>query len=139
MKKIFLILLVCLSTGVSAQKFWQMPMDVQAVEFDDFYCHKDVSVIWGTRNDTIAFAFNNRLLLYSLDVSLNEVSRVKRYQIDKYIKENKYSVLTIDNRGELYMITFRADENTGQILISVGNIDYGVPTYLFSFGTNICE
>lgn len=137
---VLVILFLFVSIHLRAQSMYKMDMDVQEIGFNDSKsCTPDTPVIWGIRFDTICFMFTtNHLCFFPIGERIKFESNKKQI-IEKYIRDNKITVLVQDFHNEKYTITMMTDQQTGRMLIFITNIDFGFPSYVLSFGTQICN
>lgn len=125
---------------------YRMKMSVLEIAFDKSVTCKDtIEVIWGLKGDTIAFLYQDKELHYfPIDRSeLNKDQRNKTLHRQLSLnqqnrKKEDFQILLNNHYLEHYWLRFVTNEY-GQMMIFVTNVDYGRPSYIFSFGCNYCE
>lgn len=130
------LLLILISTVSYSQAIFRMPMSIRETPFsgeDRFYTE---DVIWGIKEDTICFLFDETIRCY---YPLNRVTKARirkrsMKQIDNHFSKysqpgDKYFLLQ-DFRNEIYIV--RIVDSSG-ILICIINLEYGYPNYTLRF------
>jgi hypothetical protein len=130
------LLLLLISTVSYSQTLFRMPMSIRETPFSGENRFYKEDVIWGIKEDTICFLFNETVrCYYPLNrITKSRLSKRSRKQISKhfykYSKPGDKHFLLQDFRNEIYIIRI-VDENG--VLIYIINLEYGYPNYTLRF------
>lgn len=113
-----------------------MPMSIRETPFSGENRFYTEDVIWGVKEDTICFLFDETIRCY---YPLNNITRTRlskrsKKQINKhfskYSKSGDRYFLLQDFRNEIYIVRIVQIDS---ILIYIINLEYGYPNYTLRF------